>query len=353
METIELLGVALGLGALAGINLYLTVFATGLAIHMKWVLLSPQYESLSILGEPVILILAGILYFTEFFADKVPWLDSAWDTVHTAIRPIGGALLAVTALGETNAVFDVVIALIGGGAALTTHAAKAGTRLLVNTSPEPFSNIAISVVEDVGVLGGLALLNLHPALSLLVFGLLILGLLIFVPKIFRAIATMLGLAWKKLSAAGAGKKMELAELQLPPRFDEVLERQLAPMPVRVAWAAPVIVRRVKGLEVNREGWLVALEGMEPNLHVVARARGGIRMVVLPLEGHKVALEKRMLAGELTIYSGVRNSRAVFLFDRSRDLLAEQVCKAVEARLPLAETTAQELPDAGLAQAVPG
>ncbi len=95
MAKLDLLAVALGLAALAGINLYLTVFVTGLAIHFHWITLAPQYQSLEVVGNPWIITVAGVLYFLEFFADKIPWVDSIWDAVHTVIRPIGGALLAI------------------------------------------------------------------------------------------------------------------------------------------------------------------------------------------------------------------------------------------------------------------
>jgi len=98
VDKFNLLSVALGLACLAGINLYLTVFVTGLAIHFHWITLAPSYQSLEVLSNPVIITVAGVLYFLEFFADKIPWVDSAWDTVHTIIRPIGGAFLARTAL---------------------------------------------------------------------------------------------------------------------------------------------------------------------------------------------------------------------------------------------------------------
>ena len=100
VDQLKLLGVALGLACLAGVNLYLTVFVTGLAIHQHWIVLAPAYQSLAILGDPLILWISGTLYVLEFFADKVPWVDSAWDTVHTIIRPIGGALLAIRVLGQ-------------------------------------------------------------------------------------------------------------------------------------------------------------------------------------------------------------------------------------------------------------
>jgi len=100
VDRLNLLSVALGLAALAGINLYLTVFATGLAIHFHWITLGPDYQALDILGHPAVIIISGVFYFLEFFADKIPWVDSIWDAVHTVIRPIGGALLAIQVIGH-------------------------------------------------------------------------------------------------------------------------------------------------------------------------------------------------------------------------------------------------------------
>ena len=156
MERLNLLSVALGLACLAGLNLYLTVFATGLAIHFHWIVLAPQYQSLSVLGNPVVIIISGVLFLLEFFADKIPWIDSIWDAVHTIIRPIGGALLAIQVLGHSTPMLDIVIVLLAGTTTLAAHTAKATTRLLSNTSPEPFSNIALSVGEDAFVVGELA-----------------------------------------------------------------------------------------------------------------------------------------------------------------------------------------------------
>src|SRR6201990_1372820 len=141
MEVLQTLSVALGLAALSGYSLYLTVFSTGLAIHFGWVHLSPQFESLSVLADPGILIVSGALFALEFFADKIPWVDSVWDAVHTVIRPLGGALLAIQALGHPSPTFTVLVALLLGGTSLVAHTAKAATRLATNASPEPFSNI--------------------------------------------------------------------------------------------------------------------------------------------------------------------------------------------------------------------
>ena len=148
MERLDLLGVALGLAALAGINLYLTVFATGLAIHFHWITLAPQYQSLEILGNPWIISIAGVLYLLEFFADKIPYFDTIWDAVHTFIRPPAAAVIAYGAGGAVSPEWRWAAALLAGGVALTAHGTKATTRAAVNTVPEPFSNWALSIGED-------------------------------------------------------------------------------------------------------------------------------------------------------------------------------------------------------------
>ncbi len=169
MEILETLGIALGLASLAGINLYLTVLVTGLAVRLDWISLAARYAELEILGNWWIIGVAGAFFVVEFFADKVPWLDSAWDSMHTVIRPAGGILLALAALGELDPVVSVVAALLFGGVSLVTHSAKAGARLLINTSPEPVTNTAASVAEDGIVLGGLALLGVSPTVAFFVF----------------------------------------------------------------------------------------------------------------------------------------------------------------------------------------
>src|SRR6202022_2512399 len=127
------------------------------------------YQSLEVLGHPAIIIIAGVLYLLEFFADKIPWIDSAWDAVHTVIRPIGGAFLAIQVLGKPSPMLAVIVALLAGGTSLIAHTAKSATRLTTNTSPEPFSNIALSFGEDLAVLGGLALIHFNPILALSIF----------------------------------------------------------------------------------------------------------------------------------------------------------------------------------------
>ena len=198
MERLDLLSVALGLAALAGVNLYLTVFATGLAIHFHWIVLAPRYQSLEILGNPWIIGIAGALYLLEFFADKIPWVDSIWDAVHTVIRPIGGALLAIQVLGHPSPAFTIIVALLAGGTSLIAHTAKAATRLATNTSPEPVTNIGLSLGEDAAVLGGLTLMQFNPLLALIVFLIAMGTFWYFARRILRSIKRKLGVSRKKL-----------------------------------------------------------------------------------------------------------------------------------------------------------
>lgn len=169
MDILQDLGVGLGLASLAGINLYLTVFVAGLAIRYDWLSLAAAHESLAVLGNPWIVGIAGGLYVVEFFADKIPWLDSAWDVGQTFVRPIGGAFLGLGALGELSPEVSVIAALLAGGAALSTHSLKASGRMLINLSPEPVSNSVASVGEDGLVLGGLGLVALAPVAAFFVF----------------------------------------------------------------------------------------------------------------------------------------------------------------------------------------
>ncbi len=170
---IEMLGAALGLATLAGINLYLTVLLTGLVVRFDLLSLTQKYESLQILGNEWVLFVAGGLFVVEFFADKIPWVDSFWDSFHTVIRPIGAVLLSLSVLGDVDPVLSVISTLLAGGAALTTHTAKASGRLLINLSPEPVSNTIASVSEDGMVIAGLGLIAFSPVLAFVVSAILL------------------------------------------------------------------------------------------------------------------------------------------------------------------------------------
>ncbi|MFM5952920.1 MAG: DUF4126 domain-containing protein [Novosphingobium sp.] len=159
---VEILGIAGSISLLSGWRLYLTALATGLAMHFNVLPLPEHLKALQILANPWVMGVAGIAAFMEFFADKVVWLDSIWDTVHTLIRPIGGALLTLAVVDPSDPATQAIAFILGGGASLLAHTGKASARAVVNTSPEPFSNIAVSTVEDVATTGLLYLAYSHP-----------------------------------------------------------------------------------------------------------------------------------------------------------------------------------------------
>ena len=157
MDIIPMLGIAASLSLLAGWRIYLCVFATGLAMHFGMIEAPRHVAGLQILAHPWVLGIAGLGLMLEFFADKVAWLDSLWDVVHDLVRPIGGALLALAIIDPSQPFWQIIALLLGGSGALISHSAKAGTRAIINASPEPFSNIAVSIGEDV-ISAGLVLL---------------------------------------------------------------------------------------------------------------------------------------------------------------------------------------------------
>jgi hypothetical protein len=189
VDLVALLGRAVALALAAGVNVYATVALIGLAVRFEWVALPAEYQ---VFGSNLVIGAAVVLYVVEFVADKVPWVDSLWDAVHTAIRPIGGAFIAVATLGEASPVATVVAALVGGAVATSSHLTKAGTRAMVNTSPEPFSNWALSLTEDAFVLGLGYLALQYPVAALVVSLAVLLGILTFSVVLLRAAGRWLG-----------------------------------------------------------------------------------------------------------------------------------------------------------------
>lgn len=326
MELLQQLAVALGLAGLSGINLYLTVFAAGLAINQQWIILEPQFAHLELLGHPAIITVAAILYLLEFFADKIPWVDSLWDAIHTVIRPIGGAFLAIQVLGQPDPVFGTIIALLAGGVSLTFHGAKAGTRLMVNASPEPLSNIALSVTEDVAVVGGLVLLHRHPLIALAVLTLLLAGIVWAAPRLLRAIRAKGWLAWRKLRAPGAETAARLSA-RVPADIDLALHRTTGEEQ-RIRWAAPCLSAKGQGIPRNVFGHLVAVESGGGAVYFAAKSGLGGRAVRLDLTGYRVAVETGFLADSLVLYAPGKKNRFVFLFDRGARAALGQVEEAL-------------------------
>lgn len=168
MGIVELLGLAASLSLLSGWRFYLTIFATGLAMHFEIVPLPENLQMLDVLANPWVLGISAIGAMAEFFADKIAWLDSIWDGLHTLVRPVGGAMLALAIVDSSDPAWQVIAFLLGGGAAFASHATKASARAAVNTSPEPFSNIIVSSIEDVTTGGLLILAFANPIAAMLV-----------------------------------------------------------------------------------------------------------------------------------------------------------------------------------------
>ena len=182
MDLLVTLGRTLGFSLAAGVNLYATVALLGLASRYGWVSLPEQFQ---VFNNPWVIGIAAILYAVEFFADKIPWVDTMWDTVHTFVRPVGGALIAVAALGDASPTLEGAVALLGGTVAAGSHLTKAGTRVAANASPEPFSNWALSLAEDAFVVAlGFVTLK-YPLLALAVSVLILLTMVVAARWIWR------------------------------------------------------------------------------------------------------------------------------------------------------------------------
>ncbi|MBL1320094.1 MAG: DUF4126 domain-containing protein [Methylophaga sp.] len=188
MEAVSIIALSMGAAWASGINLYATIFMLGYMGATGNMDLPPE---LNILSNPMVMTAAGVMYCIEFFADKIPGLDSAWDAIHTFIRIPAGAMLAASAIGDVTPAVALTSALLGGTLAAGSHATKAGTRLLINTSPEPVTNWTASISEDLLVIGGLWTALHHPVLF-------IVGLIIFIalmiwllPRLWRLIKRLL------------------------------------------------------------------------------------------------------------------------------------------------------------------
>ncbi len=193
LGTPELLALAAALGWASGLRLYLVVFVTGLLGWMNWLELPP---GLQVLEHPALLGASGFMLFVEFFADKIPYVDSLWDLVNSVIRIPAGAALAAGALGTDSATMALVAALMGGTLAATSQAAKTSTRAAVNASPEPFSNVGASLLEDGLAVGAIWLATQHP----LVFAVLLVFMVLLMWVVTWMLFKFLRAAWRRVFA---------------------------------------------------------------------------------------------------------------------------------------------------------
>lgn len=184
MDTLTTLGRTLGFSFAAGVNLYATVAILGLASRYGWVSLPPQFV---VFDNDIVIGAAIVMYAIEFFADKIPYLDSLWDLIHTAIRPVGGALIAVATLGDVSPTMEGLAALLGGAVAASSHLTKTSTRAVANASPEPLSNWVLSIGEDLFVVGLGFLALKYPLIALGVAAVLLVLIAVFATVIIRAV----------------------------------------------------------------------------------------------------------------------------------------------------------------------
>lgn len=213
----SIIALSMGVAWASGINLYAALLVLGLLGSSGNLVLPPD---LQILASPLVIFAAGVMYLVEFFADKVPGVDNSWDTLHTFIRIPAGAMLAAGAVGEMDPAVSLAAAIVGGGLAAGAHATKAGSRVLINTSPEPFSNWFTSLGEDLLVVLGLWTALNHPLIFLallLVFVLLMVWLL---PKIWRGVKFVFTALISFLKAGRKGPPTP-PDLKLPKSFPEL------------------------------------------------------------------------------------------------------------------------------------
>jgi hypothetical protein len=235
MESWGLISNVLGLAIGAGLNLYAAVLVTGLGIRYGWLHNMPG--ELGLLAHPAVLIAAGVMYLAEFVADKVPFFTPIWDGIHTFIRPVGGALLALSATADMPPLVKMLAMLAAGTLALGTHSSKMGFRLMAHATPEPASHSVISVAEDFGVVVLLALAYQYPWVALPVFGVVIVGIAAFLPFLLRV---------ARFVASGlAGRVASWMSITPEPE---------------VPGAVRVFARRVKGVPRLAPGWLTPETG---------------------------------------------------------------------------------------------
>ena len=298
MDTVELLGSAMGLGLLAGIRLYATAFFLGIAIRLGWFDLAPAMSQLSVLAESPVLLISGFAFLVEFLADKIPWIDSLWDSVHTFIRPIGAVALGATALGNVDPAMKTALVLLCGGVAFTGHTSKAAARLAVNHSPEPASNWILSFAEDLFVPVGLFVVFQHPEIAIAVAFVVVAAFLWLSPKLLR----WLNVSWvamKSVFARWFSTAKSVVGPAIPPdsllplqavRYFAEVPFQPLPEPaarkLRNSLNAPVragihcaATRSIKGLK-NSTGFLCILPDQ---IVFVARRMFRMRTFSIPVE----------------------------------------------------------------------
>ena len=244
MEIIAQLGYILGLSFISGINLYATVAVVGICTRFELIQgLPPEFQ---ILANGGIIFVALMLYFVEFFMDKIQGLDTLWDSIHTIIRPLGGAMIALMQVGEASPALEVIVFMLGASLASAAHFTKAGTRLVINASPEPVSNILVSTGEDLGAVGFSFLTLAYPKLSFFLTLSCLAFIMFFLPLLFRTVRMLFASLFyrtKSLFTRGLTKgDVLLLPFSLDTFFDEQKEKD-----EEIVWAGKAYASRVPSI----------------------------------------------------------------------------------------------------------
>lgn len=303
MSAVQTLSSILGLSLASGVNLYAAVLVVGLGVRYGWI--SGLPAELHALAHPIVLIVAGVMYGLEFFADKIPFVSVAWDAIHTVIRPLGGAALALASASDMNPTMQVIAALAGGSLALGTHSTKMGYRLLGHATPEPVSNSIFSLAEDFGVVGLVLLVYKHPYIALGVVAGLLVAMALIAPVLFRTIVFLLsGLGGRFKSLFGASAPVT----QLPAWLQRELLRE-----GRTNWTAQrCFARSFPGVSRLKRGY-VAVSGAR----MVFAAKGYTGARIVPIQ--ELQTSRGLMFDILTVKAGEKQGTLYFTKEFSQQL----------------------------------
>jgi len=263
-------------------------------------------------------------------------VDSLWDSVHTVIRPLGGALLAVTALGNPSPVYEAIVAVLAAAMSFSAHAFKAGIRLTANSAPSPFSSIALSLGEDVVVFGGLALIAWNPLVALAVFTAIFLAFIWLFPIMFRIIRVKVWLAWRKLQQPAQLVPVEHLPNRLP-RDCEVALQRIRTGSSSIAWAVRVISGRGKEIPFHRDGWLAGVHENPSVIYFLAKKMFSEIAYAVDLTGCTVSHDPQFLEDDLIIFHPSEGWKCTFIFDRPRNPTAGTLCSTLTRDIAAAGT----------------
>jgi len=338
MDLLGTLGVALGLAMLAGINLYLTIFLTGLAVKLGWFQDAGLAGALDGFGHPAVIAVALGLFIVQFIIDKIPWLDSLWDSIHTFLKPAGGVLLALTSLGpDAGAVSQVFVAMLALAGSLLTHGVKASTRLAINTSPEPFSNIGASVAEDLLVIGGFMLLIHYPAVAFLVFAAALALFVYLTPRVTRSIRAILWLIWKKLRVPAGDRDGKPKSLPAKPSPDAeaLLQTEFGGEKYHVDWCIHCVTGKTRNsgqICRNLFGELIAIRGQDDKLFFAGSRKFRRFIEAIDLGGALATHESRFISEGIVIHNRHSKLHTVLRFHRGQGEIAERVAEDLQDRI---------------------